>query len=210
MKQKDIPGGLLQSLTRRDLIATLGGAAVLWALAARAQQGAMPVIGVLGSASAAGYASTVVALQKGLSEAGFVEGKNLAVEYRWADFHYDRLPTLAADLVQRRVAAIFTTGSVVSAIAAKSATKTIPIVFANGSDPVQYGLVASINRPGGNVTGVTFNNSLLGPKRVELLHQIDPFTLLKQNQSPRSCNVKIDPNRKSASHMSLGAARHHP
>jgi putative ABC transport system substrate-binding protein len=103
-----------------------------------------------------------------------VEGENLAIEYRWADYHYDRLPKLAAELVQRRVSVIFTTGSIVSALAAKSATNSIPIVFANGSDPVRYGLVASLNRPGGNMTGVTFYNSGLGPKRIGLLREILP------------------------------------
>ena len=111
---------------------------------------------------------------KGLAEAGYVDGRNVAIEYRWADYHYDRLPALAADLVSRRVDVIFTTGSIVSALAAKSATSVIPIVFANGSDPIKYGLVASLNRPGGNVTGVSFYNSGLGPKRIELLRQIVP------------------------------------
>jgi putative tryptophan/tyrosine transport system substrate-binding protein len=110
---------------------------------------------------------------KDLNDAGYTEGKNLTVEYRWADYHYDRLPGLAAELVGRQVALIFATGSVVSAVATKSATSTIPIVFANGSDPMKYGL-ASLNRPGGNVTGVTFYNSGLGPKRIELLRQIVP------------------------------------
>ena len=111
---------------------------------------------------------------EGLAEAGYVDGKNLTIEYRWADYHYDRLPILAAELVDRKVAVVFTTVSIVSALAAKSVTSTIPIVFANGSDPVKYGLVASLNRPGGNVTGVTFYNSSLGPKRIELLRQIVP------------------------------------
>jgi putative tryptophan/tyrosine transport system substrate-binding protein len=113
-------------------------------------------------------------LLKGLNEAGYTEGKNLTVEYRWADYHYDRLPSLAAELVGRQVDLIFATGSVVSAFAAKSATSTIPIVFANGSDPMKYALVTSLDRPGGNVTGVAFYNSGLGPKRIELLRQIVP------------------------------------
>jgi putative tryptophan/tyrosine transport system substrate-binding protein len=161
-------------MRRREFITLLGSAVVTRPLAARAQQGPMPVLGFLGSASAKGYASTVAAVQKGLNEAGYFEGRNLSVEYRWADFQYDRLPLLAAELVQRRVAVIFTTGSVISAIAAKSATGSIPIVFANGSDPVQFGLVASLNRPGSNVTGISFINSELGPKRIELLREVVP------------------------------------
>ena len=111
-----------------------------------------------------------------MNEAGYVEKQNLLIEYRWADFQYERLPALAAELVKRPVDAIFATGSVVSAIAAKSATANIPIVFANGSDPIQYGLVASLNRPGGNITGITFINSQLGPKRIQLLRLLNPKT----------------------------------
>jgi putative tryptophan/tyrosine transport system substrate-binding protein len=121
----------------------------------------MPVIGFLVSASAEGYASVLVPVREALNEAGYSEGQNLSIEYRWADYHYDRLPALAADLIRRQVAVIYATGSVVSAIAAKSATSAIPIVFLHGSDPVRYGLVASLNRPGGNVTGVTLYNSAL-------------------------------------------------
>jgi putative ABC transport system substrate-binding protein len=159
---------------RRDFIKLIACSAVAWPLAAHAQQSSAPTVGFLISASAAGYGLVMGPILKGLEEAGYVEGKNLAIEYRWADYHYDRLPTLAAELVDRKVAVIFTTGSIMSALAAKSATSAIPIVFANGSDPVKYGLVSSLNRPGGNVTGVTFSNSSLGPKRIELLRQIVP------------------------------------
>jgi putative ABC transport system substrate-binding protein len=160
-------------MKRRAFLATLGGAAA-WPLATRAQQSAMPTVGFLVSASEQGYAGPVGDIRDGLHDAGFVEGKNVAIEYRYANYQYASLPGLAADLVARQVAAIVTTGSVVSAIAAKSATATIPIVFANGSDPIKMGLVASMNRPGGNVTGVSFYNSALGPKRIELLREIVP------------------------------------
>jgi putative ABC transport system substrate-binding protein len=160
---------------RREVIGLLGGA-LAWPVAARAEQSRVPVLGFLASASEARYTATLAAVRKGLSESGFVEQQNLLIDYRWADFQYEKLPALAADLVKRPVNAIFATGSVVSALAAKSATPTIPIVFANGSDPVQYGLVASFNRPGGNVTGITFINGQLGPKRIQLLRLLNPKT----------------------------------
>jgi putative ABC transport system substrate-binding protein len=146
----------------------------VWPGAARAQQSNNAVLGFLGSASADGYTATVAAVRQGLNETGYFENRNLAVEYRWADFRYDKLPMLATELVRRPVNVIFATGSVVSALAAKSATATIPIVFANGSDPIQHGLVASLSRPGGNITGITFINSALGPKRIELLREVIP------------------------------------
>ena len=161
-------------MRRREFIWLLGGAAAVLPLAARAQQPAMPVMGFLASASADGYAWVLPPLREGLSAAGYVEGRNLTVEYRWADDQYDRLPALAAELARRPVAVIFATGGVVSAVAAKSATTTVPIVFVHGSDPIRYGLVASFNLPGGNLTGLTFHNSALGPKRVGLLRDIVP------------------------------------
>jgi len=177
-------------IERRKFIATLTGATAAWPLSAGAQQPVMPVMGFLASASADGYAWVLSPLREGLAAAGYVEGRNLTIEYRWADDQYDRLPALAADLVQRPVAVIFATGGVVSAIAAKSSSATVPIVFAQGSDPVQHGLVASFNRPGGNVTGVTFYNSALGPKRIGLLREIVPkaavFAVLVNPNNPNA------------------------
>jgi putative tryptophan/tyrosine transport system substrate-binding protein len=180
-------------MRRREFIAGLGGAAA-WPVAAGAQQSRVPVVGFLASASEAAYAPTIAAVRSGLNEAGYVEKRNLLIEYRWANFQYERLPALAAELAKRPVDAIFATGSVVSAIAAKSATANIPIVFANGSDPVQYGLVASLNRPGGNVTGITFINAQLGPKRIELLRLLNPKTaiiaVLVNPKNPNAADAK--------------------
>jgi putative ABC transport system substrate-binding protein len=180
-------------MRRRAFIAGLGAAAA-WPVVAGAQQSRVPVVGFLASASEAAYAPTIAAVRSGLNEAGYVEKRNLLIEYRWANFQYERLPALAAELAKRPVDAIFATGSVVSAIAAKSATANIPIVFANGSDPVQYGLVASLNRPGGNVTGITFINAQLGPKRVELLRLLNPKTaiiaVLVNPKNPNAADAK--------------------
>ncbi len=181
-------------MRRREFITLLGGAAAAWPLAAQAQQARMPVLGFLGSAAEADYKTTTAAVRRGLNEAGYVEKQNLLIEYRWANFQYERLPTLAAELANLPVDVIFATGSVVSAIAAKSATASIPIVFANGSDPVQHGLVTSLNRPGGNVTGITFINSQLGPKRIQLLRLMNPKTaviaVLVNPKNPNAADAK--------------------
>ncbi len=160
-------------MNRREILILGTGTAIAWPLAVRAQR-VMPVIGYLSFASPGGLASVVAALRQGLNETGYVEGQNLAIEYRWADGSYDRLPALAADLVGRNVDVIITEGGSFSALAAKNATSTIPIVFVSGDDPVELGLVASLARPGGNLTGVSILVVELMPKRFELLSELVP------------------------------------
>jgi putative ABC transport system substrate-binding protein len=177
-------------VNRRELIGFLGGAAVAWPRGARAQQAALPVIGYLDAGVPESGGRLVAAFRNGLGETGYVEGRNVALEFRWGQNDYERLPELAADLVRRGVAVIVTPISVVAALAAKSATATIPIVFSAGVDPIGLGLVAGLNRPGGNVTGVSFMNHELGAKRLEILHELVPgaacFAVLLNPRNPAS------------------------
>jgi len=175
------------TIGRRELLAALGGAAA-WPLAARAEQAAVPVVGYLNIGSAAARRGEVVAFQRGLNELGFVEGRNVSIEYHWADDQYDRLPNLAADLVRRPVSVIVAPNGTATALAAKALTTTVPIVFSTSIDPVRTGLVASLNRPGSNVTGVIDMSSDLGAKQLELLHELLPeaarFAVLVNPKSP--------------------------
>ena len=177
-------------MRRREFITLLGGAAAAWPVAARAQQTAMPVVGYLSGRSRDVDTPFTTAFREGLSGTGYVEGRNVAIEYRWADGQYDRLPLLAADLVRRQVAVIAAAGGSSPALAAKAATTTIPIVFQTGDDPAEVGLAASLNRPGSNLTGVTSLNAEVVTKRLELLHELIPtatiMALLVNSTNPNA------------------------
>jgi putative ABC transport system substrate-binding protein len=178
-------------IRRREAITLLGGAAAAWPLTARAQQAAMPVIGLLGVGSPEIYEDVIAVFRKGLNDTGYIEGRNVAIEYRWAHGHYDRLPVLAAELVQHRVSIMVTNGGIGSALAAKAVSKTIPIVCIIDTDPITAGLVTSLNKPSGNLTGVTLFNTVLGAKRLELLRDLVPnFTAVALLVNPENPNSK--------------------
>jgi putative ABC transport system substrate-binding protein len=191
-------------MRRREFFALLGGAAT-WPLVARAQPSAMPVIGLLSGGTPEAEASNVSAFRQGLGETGYVEGRNVAFEFRWAEGHYDRLPALAAELVRSQVAVIVALGPTLAALAAKAASPTIPIVFFMGADPVKVGLVASLNRPGGNVTGVSVLFNVMVAKQLELLHETVPrATSIGVLVNPANSNATSDTGDAQAAARALG------
>jgi len=191
-------------MRRRDFLKVTGVAAASWPLTARAQQTAMPVVGYINPSSAQGYARELAAFLKGLSETGYVDGKNVQIEYRWADNQYDRLPGMAAELVRQNVAVIAAT-TTPAARAAKAATATIPIVFTTIADPVQMGFVASLNRPGGNATGVTILSVEVGPKLLELLREVVPSaTIVALLINPTNPNAETQSRNLQAAALKLG------
>jgi putative ABC transport system substrate-binding protein len=190
--------------TRRTFITMLGGAAA-WPLPARAQQSAPPTIGYLSTRSPGEAKYVTDAFAQGLNETGYVEGRNLAIEYRWAELQYDRLPALASDLVRRKVVVIAAVGGIHSGLAAKAATSTIPIIFVSAGDPVTFGLVASLNRPGANVTGISMITVALAPKRLELLHELVPApAVIAMLANPTSPYVELETKDVMASARALG------
>ena len=193
-------------MRRRDLFKVIGTLATAWPLAVRAQQATMPVIGFLCATTAEGYAAPLAAFRRGLAEAGFIEGRNVAIEYRWAEDQNDRLPALAGDLVRNQVTVIVVVGTP-AALAAKAATSTIPIVFYIGVDPIEAGLVTSLARPGGNITGVTTLNAEVVPKRLQLVHELEPtatvIALLVNPTSPTLAETSMKEARVAAQTLGL-------
>ena len=196
-------------MRRRDFIKVIAGSAAVWLRAARAQQPAMPVVGILNGASPQEYdmAGAIAAFRQGLSETGYVEGQSVAIEYRWAEGHYERLQALAADLIRRQVAVIV--ANTPAALAAKASTTTIPIVFTTGGDPVQMGFVARLNRPGGNITGMTTLNLELGPKKLELMHDLVPnAAVIALLVNPNNPEVEIQSRDAQLAARKLGLELH--
>src|SRR5882724_7521075 len=192
-------------MRRRKFITLLGGAAAAWPLTARAQQAAITTVGYLSTRSPGEAKYVTDAFTRGLNETGYVEGKNLAIEFRWAELQYDRLPTLASDLARRQVAVIAAVGGAHSGLAAKAATSTIPIVFVSAGDPITFRLVASLSRPGGNVTGISMTTVALAPKRLQLLHELVPApAVIALLVNPTSPSVEEETNDVMGSARVLG------